>query len=61
MQLQIDGRSTRIWLTTTCIAPAIGCAIWRAENVSKFSFYLDTHRFRQLSAISAASRDSAKP
>jgi integrase len=29
-------------------------------ELSRFSFYLDTHRFRQLSAISAASRSSAK-
>ena len=27
----------------------LGYAIWRAENLSKLSFYLDTHRFRQLS------------
>ena len=26
-------------------------AIWQAENLSKFSFYLDTHRFRQLSYL----------
>jgi integrase len=35
-------------------------AIWRAENSSRFSFCLGTHRFRQLSAIWAASRNSAK-
>jgi len=42
------------------VGPVLGYAIWRAENLSKFSFYLDTHRFRQLNAISAASRSSAK-
>ena len=35
-------------------------AIWQAENLSKFNFYLDMHRFRPPSGISAASRDSAK-
>ena len=39
---------------------SLGYALWRAQNLSKFSFCLDAHRFRQLSAISAASRDSAK-
>ena len=48
------------WLLTTCVAPVLGSAISQAENLSKFSFYLDTHRFRQRSAISAASRSSAK-
>ncbi len=51
----------RIWLLTICVAPVPGYAIWLAENLSKFSFYLDTRRFRQLSVISAASRNSAKP
>jgi site-specific recombinase XerD len=52
--------TSRIWLLTTCVAPVPGYAIWRAENSSRFSFCLDTPRFRPLSAISAASRDSAK-
>jgi hypothetical protein len=42
-------------------APVLGYAISQVENLSKFSFYLDTHRFRQPSGISAASRNSAKP
>src|SRR5207302_2180937 len=42
-----------------CAAPVYGYAIWRVENLSRFSFCLDTHRFRQLSAISGASRNSA--
>jgi site-specific recombinase XerD len=33
---------------------------WRAENLSRFSFCLVTHRSRQLSAISVANRTSAK-
>ena len=39
-------------------APVLGYAIWRAENLSRFSFYSDRHQFRQLSAISVASRNS---
>jgi hypothetical protein len=38
-------------------APVLGYAIWQAENLSRFSFYLDTYRFKQLSAISAANRN----
>jgi hypothetical protein len=30
-------------------APVHGYAIWRAENLNRFSFCLGTHRFRQLS------------
>jgi site-specific recombinase XerC len=41
--------------------PVLGYAISQAESLSKFSFYLDTHRFTQPSGISAASRNSAKP
>src|SRR5882762_9564338 len=44
----------------TCAAPVHGYAIWRAENLSKFSFCLGTPRSRQRSAISAASRELAK-
>ena len=39
---------------------SLGYAIWRAENLSRFSSYLDTHRCRPPNVISAASRDSAK-
>ena len=49
------------WLLTTCVAPVLGSAISQAENLSKFSFYLDMHRFKQPRGISAASRTSAKP
>jgi integrase len=35
-------------------------AIWLAENLNRFSFYWDTHLLKQLSAISAASRNSVK-
>jgi hypothetical protein len=38
------------------VAPALGYAIWRAENLSKFSFCLDTHRFRQLSYLGCKQR-----
>ena len=37
-----------------------GYAIWLVENLNRFSFYWDTHRLKPLSAISAASRNSAK-
>jgi len=37
-----------------------GYAIWRAENLNRFSFYWGTPRCRQRNAISAASRNSAK-
>jgi integrase len=53
--------TSRIWLLTTCVAPVLGSAISQAENLSKFSFYLDMHRFKQPRGISAASRNSAKP
>ena len=53
--------TSRILLPTTYVAPVPGYAISQAENLSRFNFCLDTHRFRQLSGISAASRDSAKP
>jgi hypothetical protein len=43
-----------------CVAPVLGYAIWRVENLSRFGSCLDTHRFRQLSGISAASRGSTK-
>jgi hypothetical protein len=43
-----------------CDAPVLGYAIWRVENLSRFGSCLDTHRFRQLSGISAASRGSTK-
>jgi len=36
------------------------CRIMVYENLSRFSFCLGAHRFRQLGAISAASRHSAK-
>ena len=41
-------------------APVHDYAIWQAENLNRFSFCLGTPRFRQLNAISAASRNSAK-
>jgi hypothetical protein len=44
----------------TCVAPVHGYAIWQAENLSRFSFCLVTHRFKQLSTISVANRTSAK-
>jgi site-specific recombinase XerC len=53
--------TSRIWCPTTCVAPVLGYAISQAENLSKSSFSLATHRFRQPSGISAASRNSAKP
>ena len=34
--------TSRIWLPTTCVAPALGYAISQAENLSKFSFSLAT-------------------
>src|SRR6266566_946362 len=43
----------------TCAGPVHDYAIWRVENLSRFNFCLGTPRFRQLSAISAASRNSA--
>ena len=30
----------------TCVAPVPGYAIWRAENLNKFSFYLGTLRLQ---------------
>jgi hypothetical protein len=53
--------TSRIWLLTTCVAPVLGSTTSQAENLSKFSFYLDMHRFKQPRGISAASRNSAKP
>jgi len=50
----------RALLPTTCAAPAHGYAIWQAESLSRFNFCLGTHPFRQLSAISVASRNFAK-
>ena len=47
-------------LPTTYAAPAHGSAIWRAESLSRLVFALGAYQFRQLSGISAASRDSAK-
>ena len=41
-------------------APVHGYAIWRAENLNRFSFCWGTPRCRQRNAISAASRNSAK-
>ena len=41
-------------------APVHDYVIWRVENLSRFSFCLGTHRFRQRSAISGANRNSAK-
>jgi len=29
-----------MWPFTTCVGPVLGYAIWRAENLSKFSFLL---------------------
>jgi hypothetical protein len=42
-----------------CVAPVLGYAIWRVEDLSRFGSCLDTHRFRQLSGI-CASRGSTK-
>jgi hypothetical protein len=35
-----------------------GYAIWRAENLSRFSFCLDAHRLKQRSAIGCKQRMS---
>ena len=32
--------TSRIWLYTTCVAPALGYAIWQAENWSRYQFLL---------------------
>jgi len=37
-----------------CVAPVLGYAIWRVENLSRFGSCLDTHRFRKLSGICAS-------
>src|ERR1700683_2739470 len=44
----------------TYAALAHAYATWPAENLNRFSSCLGMHRFRQLSAISAANRKSAK-
>jgi len=44
----------------TCVAHALGYAIWRAENLSRFNCCVDTHRFRPPSVLSAASKDLVK-
>jgi hypothetical protein len=51
---------SRILLLTTCVAHARGYVTLRAENLSRFSSYLDMHRFRPPNVISAASKNSAK-
>ena len=38
-------------LPTRSHSPVLGYAISQVENLSKFSFYLDTHRFRQPSGL----------
>ena len=51
---------SRTLLLMTCAAPVRAYAIWRAENLNRFSFYWVTPRFRQRNAISDANRNSAK-
>jgi site-specific recombinase XerC len=54
----LRGPTSRALPLMTYAAPALGYVTWQAESLSRFNFCLGTYRLRQLSGISAASRDS---